>query len=89
MNEFCPTEIVFPCEYPIKVVGDARTEFFGEVYEIVLKHDPTLTMEKVSQRTSLKGNFISISFMLKAQSQEQLEVLFVDLKELDAVRIVL
>ena len=89
MNESYPLKIVFPCDYPIKVVVDARTEFLNEVYDIVLKHDPTLTMEKVSQRTSLKGNFISISFMLKAQSQEQLEVLFVDLKELDAVRIVL
>ena len=59
-----------------------------DVYEIVLKHDPSLTTDKVSQRTSRKGNFISISFMLRGWS-EQLETLFDDLKKLEAVRMVL
>ena len=89
MNESNPSKIVFPCDYPIKVVGDTRAEFFDEVFDIVSKHDPTLTMEKVFQRTSRNGNFISISFMLWAKSQEQLKVLFVDLKGLEAVRMVL
>ena len=84
-----PPKIVFPCDYPIKVVGDTRSEFHDDVYEVVSKHDPTLTIDKVSQRTSRKGNFISISFMLRARNQEQLEALFSDLKEVDAVRMVL
>jgi len=89
MNELEAPNISFPCDYPIKVVGDTRTGLHEDVYEIVLKHDPSLTTDKVSQRTSRKGNFISISFMLRAVGQEQLEALFDDLKELEAVRMVL
>ena len=89
MSESELSKIVFPCDYPIKVVGDTRAEFHNEVYDIVSKHDPTMTTDRVSLRTSRKGNFSSISFMLQARSQEQLEALFVDLKEIDAVRMVL
>jgi putative lipoic acid-binding regulatory protein len=83
------TTITFPCEYPIKVVGDVHPDFHEQVYEIVAKHDPTLTIDRVSQRTSRKGNFISISFMLQATSQQQLEDLFSDLKLVESVRLVL
>ena len=89
MNEHEASKISFPCDYPIKVVGDTQAGLHEDVYKIVLKHDPSLTIDKVSQRTSRKGNFISISFMLRAVGQEQLEALFDDLKELDAVRMVL
>ncbi len=82
-------EITFPCDYPIKVVGDTRPGFHDQVYEIVAKHDPTMTTARVSQRTSRNGNYVSISFMLQAQDQEQLESLFAELKEIDAVRMVL
>ena len=82
-------KIVFPCDYPIKVLGDTRTDFFKRVYDIVSKHDPNITTDRASQRTSRKGNFISISFMMQAQSREQLEALFADLKQLDSVRMVL
>lgn len=83
------TKITFPCDYPIKVVGDVRPNFHEEVYEVVTRHDPTITTDKVSQRTSRKGNFISISFMLIAESEEQLQNLFADLKQIESVRMVL
>ncbi len=83
------TRITFPCDYPIKVVGDVRPNFHEEVYEVVACHDPTMTTERVSRRTSRRGNFISISFMLTAESEEQLESLFVELKQIESVRLVL
>ena len=82
-------QIVFPCDYPIKVVGDVREHFHDEVFDVVTRHDPTMTTDRVSQKTSRKGNFISISFMLQAQSKEQIEALFSDLKQIESVRLVL
>jgi len=81
--------ITYPCDYPIKVVGDVRANFHEEVYEVVVRHDPTMTTDRISQRTSRKGNFISISFMLVAESEEQIESLFVELKQIESVRLVL
>lgn len=89
MSEPEAPKITFPCEYPIKVVGDVRPDFHDEVYDVVMKHDPTMTTDKVSQRTSRQGNFISISFMLQAESKTQLENLFADLKQIESVRMVL
>ena len=82
-------KIVFPCDYLIKVVGDVTPEFHKQVCDVVTKHDPAMTTDKISQKTSRKGNFVSISFMLVAQSKEHLDVLFADLKEIEAVRLVL
>ena len=83
------TRISYPCDYPIKVVGDVRAEFHREVFDVVFRHDPTLTTERVSQKTSRKGNFISISFMLQAHSEAQIQALFEDLKQIESVRLVL
>lgn len=82
-------KITYPCDYPIKVVGNVQPEFHDEVFNAVVRHDPTMTTAKVSQKTSRKGNFISISFMLTATSEQQLQALFDDLKQIPAVRLVL
>ena len=89
MTDTEDTTISFPCDYPIKVVGDVRPEFHDEVFRVVERHDPTMTTDRVTQRTSRKGNFISISFMLVARSETQLKELFEDLKQIEAVRLVL
>ncbi|MBL6689418.1 MAG: DUF493 domain-containing protein [Pseudomonadales bacterium] len=81
--------ITYPCDYPIKVVGDVRPDFHEEVYDVVARHDPTMTTDRISQRTSRKGNFISISFMLVAESEQQIESLFIELKQIESVRLVL
>ena len=83
------TLITFPCDYPIKVVGDVRPNFHEEVFDVVAKHDPTLTRDRVSEKTSRKGNYVSITFILLAKSESQLKSLFEDLKEIESVRLVL
>mgnify|MGYP002635213737 CR=1 FL=1 len=81
--------ITYPCDYPIKVLGDVRPEFYDDVFDVVITHDPEMTAERVSQRVSKKGNFVSISFMLRAVSEQQIADLFEDLKTVASVRMVL
>lgn len=81
--------ITYPCDYPIKVVGDAHPDFHDEVRQVVERHDPTMTNERISQKMSRKGNFVSISFMLVAESEQQISALFAELKEIEYVRMVL
>ena len=64
-------------------------KFHTQVCAIVAKHDPEMTKNKIAQKTSRKGNFASISFMLVAQSKEHLDALFADLKKIESVRLVL
>ena len=81
--------IVFPCDYPIKVIGDTSLNFLDEVVTILCKHDPAFTADKVRQRISSKGNYTSLSVAWIATGEGQLGALFQDLMALTSVRLVL
>ena len=75
----------FPTEYPLKVIGRPSDEFRARVHAVVLRHAPTLETERVSERRSGQGNFLSISYTLFAESREQVEALTAELKACDGV----
>lgn len=82
-------KIEFPCDYPIKVIGDAHPGFLDEVFEIMRRHDSSLAMDKIKTRSSREGNFDSITVLFWATGEKQLKRVFEDLKECESVRIVL
>ncbi|MEX0941190.1 MAG: DUF493 domain-containing protein [Pseudomonadales bacterium] len=81
--------IEFPCDYPIKVIAESQIGLVEEVVAIVRKHDPGVDMGRVSERASRQGNYNSITINFRATGEIQLKQLFADLKECDAVRLVL
>jgi hypothetical protein len=81
--------LVFPADYPIKVVGRPSHEFRARVHAIVLGHVPSLEPDRISERLSENGNFLSISYPLRADSREQIEALVADLKSCEGVLIIL
>ncbi len=83
------TRISFPCDYPIKVIGDAGGNFLDDVVSIVRRHDPTLGKDRVTCRNSKQGNYTAVSIQLIASSEQQLQALIKDLNALAAVRLLL
>jgi len=81
--------LVFPADYPIKVVGRPSDEFRARVHAIVLRHVPSLDTDRITERLSENGNFLSISYPLRADSREQIEALIADLKACEGVLIIL
>jgi uncharacterized protein len=79
----------FPTDYPLKVVGRRGEEFRARVHAIVLRHAPELPAERVSERLSANGNFLSISYLLPAESRAQVEGLVADLRSCDGVLMLL
>ena len=79
----------FPTDYPIKIIGRPSDEFRARVHAIVLRHVPALEAERVSERLSGNGNFLSISYNLLAESREQIEALTAELRECDGVMMLL
>ena len=75
----------FPTDYPIKIIGRPSDEFRARVHAVVLRHSPALEAERVSERLSGNGNFLSISYTLLAESREQIEALTAELKACDGV----
>lgn len=82
-------KIEFPCRYPIKVMGHATEDFERDVFDTVKRHAPGVQEQHVSSRPSAKGNYLSVTIVIEATGQEQLEILFADLKRLTAVKLVL
>ncbi|MGC8516958.1 MAG: YbeD family protein [Steroidobacteraceae bacterium] len=79
----------FPTEYPIKIIGRPSDEFRARIHAVVLRHSPRLESERVSERLSGNGNFLSISYQLLAESREQIEALTEELKACDGVMMLL
>ncbi len=55
------------------------------MHATVLRHSPLIEPERVSERLSENGNFLSISYRLRAESRDQVEALAADLKACEGV----
>lgn len=74
-----PPKIVFPCSYPVKVLGRASDTFHGAVLSIFDRHAPGFSRDDVVIKDSKKGTFQSITVTIEAQSEAQLRLIHEDL----------
>lgn len=81
--------IEFPCEYPIKVVGDAAEDFTALVCQIMIRHLDDFDESKVQVINSRNGKFQSVRLTIRATGEKQLERLFQDLKATGRVHMVI
>ena len=66
-----PPVLEFPTDYPIKVIGRPTAEFRARIHAIVLSHVPALEASHVTEHLSKNGNYLSISYALRAESRER------------------
>ena len=81
--------IEFPCDYPIKIIGDQSPHMSTEVVRIVQRHAPEVDESAVDVMNSRKGNFCSVRITIVATGESQLRTLHADLMAHPAVRLVL
>jgi len=84
-----PAGLTFPCGYPLKVLGRPSGEWRARVHAVVLRHAPDTDAAQVSERVSSNGNFLSISYLLNAQSRQQVEALVAELRTCEGVLMLL
>ena len=65
----------FPTDYPIKVVGRTSRELRLRIDMVVQEHVPDLDPARVRERASGAGNFTAITYVIVAQSREQVTAL--------------
>lgn len=82
-------QIEFPCDYPIKIIGESTPEAIAAALEVVRRHAPEVTPDHVNTRASRNGNFQSVRVTIVATGEDQLKALHQDLLELPSVRLVL
>lgn len=80
--------LTFPTDYPIKVVGRASAALRAETDAIVGKHVPDLDSSRTRERLSANGNFVSISYTIRAVSAEQVSALAAELTACESILLV-
>jgi len=79
----------FPCDFPIKVMGQRQDGFAQAVLETVLRHAPDFDAAAMEMRPSTKGNYLSLTCTFRAVSREQLDALYRELSAHPLVKVVL
>jgi uncharacterized protein len=89
MSEEQKELLTFPTDYPIKIVGRPSAEFRARIHAVVIKHVPNVETDRISERLSENGNFLSISYNIVAESREQVVALAKDLTATEGVLMVI
>lgn len=84
-----PPKVEFPCDYPIRVVGDAAEDFVAAVSDVIERHAPGFDPGSIKLSDSRNGRFQSIRVVIHATGETQLRELFEDLKATGRVHMVL
>lgn len=84
-----PAGLSFPCRYPVKVMTESGEQVRRDVLAAVAVHAEFSPGEDVRFRPSRNGRFESITVTVQAESREQLEALYAELRRLDAVKMML
>jgi hypothetical protein len=83
------TLLEFPCRFPIKAMGRNSDDFEDLVERLVLAHAKLWPDEPVRAAPSKEGNFLSVTVVIEAQSQQQLDAIYQDLTDCDQVMMAL
>ena len=83
------TRILFPCDYPIKVFCKNREGIVADIKDCLEKHESNINELSMTQKISGKGNYVSITVVLHALSEKHVMGIYLDLKNIESVKLVL
>jgi len=75
-------ELNFPCEYPLRAIGQQDESFDAAVIDVVCRYVPGLTNESFRCRTSSGNKYRSISVTFIAESRQQVNAIYEELGRL-------
>lgn len=81
--------IDYPCDFPIKVMGEQVTGFVEAMLMIVRQFDPEWSDKRMTQRSSSNGKYVGLTLTVRATSRAQLDELYRTLSTHPMVKVVL
>lgn len=73
------TLLVFPCAFPLKILGRAEPGYAQAVFEVVRRHAPDFDGATMDLKPSRGGKYLSATCVVQARSQAQLDALYREL----------
>ncbi|MBT0571833.1 DUF493 family protein [Curvibacter sp. CHRR-16] len=81
--------LVFPCRFPIKVMGLNVSEFVPAIHSVVQQFDVQFDSSTTELRPSKAGNYMGMTIYVHATSQEHLDEIYRTLSTHPLVKIAL
>jgi putative lipoic acid-binding regulatory protein len=81
--------IEYPCDFPLKVFGEAQQGFAQAIAAVVIAHAPDFDAATIETRSSRNARYLSLTCTIRATSREQLDNLYRDLTSHPMVKMVL
>ena len=73
------TLLEFPCDFPIKALGRMSSGFEARALEIIQRHAPDFDAASMRSNASRQGNYLAVTFVVRATSREQLDAIYREL----------
>ena len=70
------TLIEFPCDFPIKVMGETHADFTSEIIKTIQQVAPDFDTSKIEMRGSSGGKYISLTCTVFVTSKSQLDNIY-------------
>jgi uncharacterized protein len=85
MSDSEKTPSIYPCVFPVKIVGECCDEFETSVLAVMKNYADDLSSEKISRKLSQGGKYLSLTINIIAKDREYVEKLYKELNALDKV----
>jgi hypothetical protein len=83
------TLLEFPCDFPLKIMGESRSDFAETMIAVVRQHAPDFDATRVEMRASSGGKYLSLTCIVPVTSKPQLDNLYRALTAHPWVKVVL
>jgi uncharacterized protein len=81
--------IEYPCQFPIKVMGEKVNDLVGALTHIAHQFDPAFDATTIELRESSGGKYLGVTLTITATSREQLDEIYRTLSTHPMVKVVL
>lgn len=76
LAENAETLIEFPCDFPIKVMGETHADFTAEIVKTIQQLNPNFSTANIEMRSSSGGKYISLTCTVYVTSKPQLDDIY-------------
>lgn len=66
----------FPCDFPIKIMGETQDGFANAILALIIRHAPDFDAATMEIRASKGGRYLSLTCTIRATSQQQLDEIY-------------
>jgi putative lipoic acid-binding regulatory protein len=89
MLERVKAQSIYPCLFPVKVIGESSPEFEAAVLSVMSGYVEDMSKETIGRRTSAGGKYLSLTIRVVARNLEYLEKLYAELNAQEKVILVI